>query len=111
MIGNSSSLHYVLQVTDSTTSEDRKSVPGTGLHSTSDPVARLSEREVNMMNIAIQTDGMLTVKEAAQLLYVHENTLRRWAGLRKIRAYRIGPRRDRRFRAEDIAALIREYDN
>ena len=51
---------------------------------------------------------MLTVREASQLLRVHMNTLRRWSDQGIIRAYRIGPRGDRRFRMEDIAVLLAE---
>ena len=57
---------------------------------------------------AIPMGGMLTVKEAAQLLYVHENTVRRWTEQGILKTYRIGPRGDRRFRAEDINRLLRE---
>lgn len=57
---------------------------------------------------AIPMGGMLTVKEAAQLLYVHENTVRRWTEQGILKSYRIGPRGDRRFRAEDINRLLRK---
>jgi len=59
----------------------------------------------------IQMTGMLRVSEAAQLLYVHTNTLRSWTERGIIRAYRIGPRGDRRFKAEDINVLLQEYNN
>ncbi len=55
-----------------------------------------------------QTSSMLTVREVSQLLHVHSNTLRRWTEQGIIRAYRIGPRGDRRFRAADIAVLLLE---
>jgi len=55
-----------------------------------------------------QTGGMLTVREVSQLLHVHSNTLRRWTEQGIIKAYRIGPRGDRRFRAEDVAVLLLE---
>jgi excisionase family DNA binding protein len=51
---------------------------------------------------------MLTVREVSQLLHVHSNTLRRWTEQGTIKAYRIGPRGDRRFRAEDVAVLLLE---
>lgn len=54
------------------------------------------------------TDNMLTVREVSQILHVHSNTLRRWSDLGIIRAYRIGPRGDRRFRQEDIDLLLLE---
>lgn len=52
------------------------------------------------------TNSMLTVREVSQLLHVHSNTLRRWSDQGILKAYRIGPRGDRRFRAEDIAVLL-----
>jgi excisionase family DNA binding protein len=51
---------------------------------------------------------MLNVGEACRILYVHENTLRRWSDQGIIKAYRIGPRGDRRFRRDDVAALLVE---
>jgi excisionase family DNA binding protein len=54
------------------------------------------------------TGAMLTVGEASCLLHVHNNTLRRWNEQGLIKAYRIGARRDRRFKKEDINALLLE---
>jgi len=51
---------------------------------------------------------MLTVKEVAQLLHIHSNTVRRWANQGIIRAYRITRRGDRRFRREDISHFLAE---
>ena len=53
-------------------------------------------------------DNMLTVREVSQILHVHSNTLRRWSDLGIIKAYRIGPRGDRRFKHEDINLLLME---
>jgi len=61
-----------------------------------------------MANNKNQIGGMLTVREVSQLLHVHSNTLRRWSDQGIVKAYRIGPRGDRRFRAEDIAVLLLE---
>ena len=55
-----------------------------------------------------QMNTMLTVREVSRLLHVHSNTLRRWSDQGIIKAYRIGPRGDRRFRPEDIAVLLLE---
>lgn len=52
------------------------------------------------------TKTLLNVHEVSQLLHVHENTLRRWSDQGIIKAYRIGPRHDRRYKQEDIAALL-----
>lgn len=54
------------------------------------------------------TGTMLTMREACRLLNVHGNTLRRWSALGLVRAYRVGAGQQRRFRPEDIAALVVE---
>ena len=52
---------------------------------------------------------MLTVSDAARLLNVHANTIRRWSNQGILKAYRIGSRSDRRFHEKDIASfLLRE---
>ena len=61
-----------------------------------------------MANNNYQMGGMLTVREVSRLLHVHSNTLRRWSDQGIVKAYRIGPSGDRRFRAEDIAVLLLE---
>jgi excisionase family DNA binding protein len=50
--------------------------------------------------------NMLRTGEACRILCIHANTLRRWSELGIIKAYRVGPRGDRRFRRVDIAALL-----
>ena len=52
--------------------------------------------------------NMLTVREVAQLLHVHPNTLRRWSNNGRIRRYRITPRGDRRFKPGEIARFLAE---
>ena len=49
---------------------------------------------------------VLTVREVARLLNVHENTVRRWGARGIIQEYRIGPRGDRRFKYDDVACLL-----
>jgi excisionase family DNA binding protein len=51
---------------------------------------------------------MLTMSEACRLLNVHSNTLRRWTATGLIKAYRIGLGSHRRYRQEDIVALLTE---
>ena len=52
--------------------------------------------------------GMLTIREVSQLLNVHTNTFRRWTDQGILKTYRMGPRRDRRFNAKDVALLLLE---
>ena len=54
---------------------------------------------------------MLTVKDVARLLHIHVNTARRWSDQGIIRSYRITRRGDRRFRQEDIARFLAEYND
>ena len=56
----------------------------------------------------IDLDNMLTANEVALLLKVHVNTVRRWSNQGILKAYRIGPRGDRRFRKEDILHFLTE---
>ena len=56
---------------------------------------------------AAQDEEWFTVPGAAQLLYVHPNTLRRWSDQGLITTYRFGPRGDRRFKREDIDKFLR----
>lgn len=49
---------------------------------------------------------MLTTSDVARLLNIHVNTVRRWSNQRIMKAYRIGPRGDRRFRREDMLTSL-----
>ena len=51
---------------------------------------------------------LMKVQDVARLLNIHINTVRRWSNQGVIKACRIGPRGDRRFRQEDIALLLLE---
>ncbi|MFC2001433.1 helix-turn-helix domain-containing protein [Chloroflexota bacterium] len=55
---------------------------------------------------------MLTVAETAHLLHIHPNTVRQWSDNGLLKAYRLGYRRDRRFKLEDIDNLLssNQYD-
>ena len=50
--------------------------------------------------------AMLTTGEVARLLDVHESTVRRWNDRGIIKAYRIGPQGERRFRRDDIVIFF-----
>lgn len=51
-------------------------------------------------------DALLTPAQAAELLNVHVNTVRRWSNKGILETYRIGPRGDRRLRRRDIDNLL-----
>ena len=53
------------------------------------------------------SERLLKVKEASDILCVHPNTVRVWSEGGLLPTYRIGPRRDRRFRMSDVEALLR----
>jgi len=54
--------------------------------------------------------SILTLKQASELLNCHPNTLRKWEQQGVIKCYRFGSRGDRRFRKEDILALLKNND-
>lgn len=56
-----------------------------------------------------RTEYYLTARELARLLNVHINTVRRWSDRGLLKAYRIGPRGDRRFSKESIAEFLASH--
>jgi excisionase family DNA binding protein len=53
-------------------------------------------------------EELLTLKEATQILKVHPNTLRLWDKNGVLKAVRIGVKRTRRYRKEDIEKFINQ---
>lgn len=62
------------------------------------------------MAIRDEIKPMLTVKDVAHLLNIHVNTVRRWSDQGILKAYHITRRGDRRFKQEDIAHFLAEYN-
>lgn len=60
------------------------------------------------MNKDEKVPELITLKDACELLKVHPNTLRQWDEKGVLKAIRIGVRKDRRYRKEDILKLIRK---
>ena len=50
---------------------------------------------------------LVTVGQAAEILNVVPNTMRRWAAQGFLREYRVGPREDRRFYRSDVTRLLK----
>lgn len=48
---------------------------------------------------------LLTIRQAAEILNVHVETLRRWDKAGKLKAIRVNERGDRRYRPEDLEKL------
>jgi excisionase family DNA binding protein len=49
---------------------------------------------------------LLTTSQAAKVLNVHSNTVRRWADSGILKTYRLGSRGDRRYRIRDVKKLL-----
>ena len=57
---------------------------------------------MNLSNLPI----LLKIRQVSQILGVHPDTLREWDNSGRLKAVRLGSRRDRRFRREDILKII-----
>ena len=57
-----------------------------------------------------QTSDLLNIKEAAALLKVSEASLRRWTNTGHLACLRLGAKRERRFRREDLMAFLENRD-
>jgi excisionase family DNA binding protein len=53
-----------------------------------------------------ENGSMLTTGDVARLLNLHINTVRRWSNEGRLKAFRVGPRCDRRFKKSDISGLL-----
>lgn len=49
---------------------------------------------------------LLRIREAAELLGVNPETLRRWDNEGRLKAIRIGKRQDRRYKPKDVQKII-----
>lgn len=59
-----------------------------------------------MAKKSVKIPELITLQEAASILKVHPNTLRSWDKNGILPAVRIGEKRIRRYRKEDVASLI-----
>lgn len=55
----------------------------------------------------LKKQKLLKLSEAAELLNVHPNTLRKWDRKGILKAVRFGERGDRRYKREDIEKLLK----
>jgi DNA-binding transcriptional MerR regulator len=63
------------------------------------------------MVIDVQKSDMLMPALAARILSVHPSTLKRWSDAGLIRVYRITPRGDRRYKAQDVLDAVKQIRN
>lgn len=54
----------------------------------------------------LELPELITLREAAELLNCHMNTLRNWDRTGVLKAVRIGQRKDRRYKKMDIINLV-----
>ena len=78
-------------------------------------VTRERVRQIAMGNPAprkpkLDSRVMLTVGDAAQLMGVNINTVRRWSNKGILETYRVGPRGDRRFRRQDVDSFLKRTE-
>ncbi len=67
-------------------------------------------RDIPKVNIEEQYEVM-TPKEVAGILGIHENTVRRWSDMGLLKSFRISQRGDRRYRYEDIRSFLDGMNN
>jgi excisionase family DNA binding protein len=60
----------------------------------------------NGNGISQSDDRLMTVREVAEMLKVHPNTIRVWNNRGLIKAYRLGSRGDRRFSQAEIQDFL-----
>jgi len=51
---------------------------------------------------------LISLREAARILGVNPQTLRRWDDANKLKAVRVGSRNDRKYKAEDVIKMLEQ---
>lgn len=54
---------------------------------------------------------LLTIRQVAEILNVHVETLRRWDKNGKLKAIRVNERGDRRYRPKDLEKIIKKNEH
>lgn len=62
----------------------------------------------NMSKNKTTLPKLLTIRQAAEVLNVHVETLRRWDKSGKLKAIRVNDRGDRRYKPEDLEKIIKK---
>ena len=69
-------------------------------------VRQILNRKVKKQPRTSRTNPPLRTSDVAHLLNIHVNTVRRWTNNGVLKAYRVGPRGDRRFKRRDVNKLL-----
>jgi excisionase family DNA binding protein len=56
-------------------------------------------------------ERLFDIKDAAEFLNVSEMTIRRWTNSGKLKCYRVGGKRERRFHKSDLEELLHDSQN
>lgn len=59
-----------------------------------------------MSEVSSTISKYISIREAARILNVHTETLRRWDNSGKLKARRVGPRQDRKYDPADIVKAL-----
>jgi len=65
---------------------------------------------LNIDNSSLREEEIFTVREVAEMLHVSIGTVRNWGDEGRLKTYRIGEKRIRRFRQKDIDSFIKNRD-
>ena len=60
------------------------------------------------MQVSVHNSGIMTTSEVAYFFRVHPNTVRHWTNKGLLPSFRLGTRRDRRFKREDVDNFLRK---
>ena len=71
-------------------------------------VSQILKGKTRPPEVPLEKKLFLKKGDVARILNLHSNTVRRWSKKGILKAYRIGPRGDRRFLCEDIYALLKK---
>lgn len=55
-----------------------------------------------------QQTKLISLREAARILGVNPQTLRRWDKANKLKSVRVGSRKDRKYKAEDVIKMLEQ---
>ncbi len=61
-----------------------------------------NKKDYSLYNV----EPTLSTRDVARYLNVHTNTVRRWSSSGILKTYRVGPRKDRRFKRHDVEKLL-----